>query len=240
MHIDLDGGVADGIAALASRVGKGGQVVLHLRLAHHAALALEQQLQHRELARRQLQRLAIDEHAAVVAGQPQAAQAHVALGRGLAMLAAAQQHAHARFQLGQREGLDEVVVGAGVEAGQLVFEFVAGGKDDDRRGAVAGAVAGQQRHAVDAGQAQVEDDEVVLLAQQVIRGIHAVMDHAYLVAGAGQARLHATGDLTVVLDQQDTHGRGLGGVVGQCRRLYRAAPRAAFQLPFSGQQLSIA
>jgi hypothetical protein len=53
---------------------------------------------------------------------------------------------------------------------------------------------------------QVEDHQVVLLAQQMLGGVHAVVNHGHLVAGAGQPGLYAAGDLEVVFDQQDSHG----------------------------------
>ena len=46
--------------------------------------------------------------------------------------AAAQQRAHARDQLLDRERLDEVVVGAGVEPGDALGDGVAGGQQQDR------------------------------------------------------------------------------------------------------------
>ena len=58
--------------------------------------------------------------------------------------APAQQRAHARHQLAQRERLDEVVVGAGVEAGDAVVDRVARGQHQDRA-AVAARRAGAGR-----------------------------------------------------------------------------------------------
>ena len=73
--------------------------------------------------------------------------------------AAAQQRAQAGEQLLALERLDEVVVGAGVEALDAAVERVAGGEHEDRHVAV-GAQAPGDLDAVELGQAEVEDDQV--------------------------------------------------------------------------------
>src|SRR5690348_2473727 len=57
VHVDLDRVAADVVAETE-------QVVDHLLLAHHATLPREQQLDHRELARRELDRLLVVEEPA--------------------------------------------------------------------------------------------------------------------------------------------------------------------------------
>ena len=71
----------------------------------------------------------------------------------------AQHGAHPRDQLGEQERLDDVVVGAAVEAVQAVGERVAGGEQDQPRVAALAHHA-EQTEAVAAGQHDVEDDEV--------------------------------------------------------------------------------
>ena len=92
-------------------------------------------------------------------------------GRGrrrAAALAAAQQRTHPRLQLGEPEGLGEVVVGAEVETDHAVELAGAGGDDQDA--AVEAAVAGRAAHveAVHVGQPEVEDHDVGRLVQQVL------------------------------------------------------------------------
>ena len=72
---------------------------------------------------------------------------------------AAQVGAHAREQLGEPERLDQVVVGAGVEAGDDVELLVAGGEDEDGQLGAGGAQAAADLDAVDVGQPEVEDHE---------------------------------------------------------------------------------
>ena len=92
--------------------------------------------------------------------EPQRPALDLALGvsRGAAHL-----RAHAGQQLLHVEGLGEIVVGAGVHAGDLVAPAVAGGEDDDRHLAVGAAPLLEDGDAVHLRQADVEDDDVVRL-----------------------------------------------------------------------------
>jgi hypothetical protein len=69
---------------------------------------------------------------------------------------AAQQGAQPRLQLAQRERLDQVVVGAGVEALDAVVDGVARGEHEHRRAVAGLAHAPADLEAVDAGHADVE------------------------------------------------------------------------------------
>ncbi|OYU73732.1 MAG: hypothetical protein CFE32_20060, partial [Alphaproteobacteria bacterium PA3] len=119
---------------------------------------LEQDLEHVELAGRERDLLAGAGHATVedihdeIAGFEQ-------IGGGGGGAATAE-----GFDTGDeffhREGLGEVVVGAGFEAFDTVADFAAGGQNQDARGARRGAKPGQDGQAVEAGQAQIEDDEI--------------------------------------------------------------------------------
>src|SRR5262249_3031301 len=73
-------------------------------------------------------------------GAPQAGGPQHRLGVGLD---AAQQDAQAGQQLGEGEGLDQVVVGAGVQAGDAVLDGVASGQDENGRGPARPAQVGQ-------------------------------------------------------------------------------------------------
>jgi hypothetical protein len=71
-------------------------------------------------------------------------------------MAAAQERVDARQQLAERERLGEVVVGAGVEAGDAILDAAARGEDQDQRRVAGGAQAAQQLAAVLVGKAEVE------------------------------------------------------------------------------------
>ena len=81
------------------------------------------------------------------------------LGRLGRAVRAAEDGADAGDELARAERLGQVVVGAELEAEQLVELVVAGREHDDRDGRVAAQLAGDVE-AVEAGQAEVEDDEV--------------------------------------------------------------------------------
>ena len=66
----------------------------------------------------------------------------------------------AGYQLTGREGLDNVVVGTALQAGQLVVFLAAGGQDDDRRVDVAGAHLPQAGHTVHERHHQVQNDQI--------------------------------------------------------------------------------
>ena len=78
----------------------------------------------------------------------------------------AQRHAHARQQLAHAEGLGHVVVGAGVERGDLVALLAARGEHDDRHLAPLPQPA-DHLQAVHIGQAQVQNDDVGLAARRL-------------------------------------------------------------------------
>jgi hypothetical protein len=118
---------------------------------------------------------------------------------------AAQQRLDAGQQLGHREGLDHIVVGAGREAAHALFFLAARGDHDDRRarGFLAGAPAAAELDAGQAGQHPVEQDQVG----------HAVADALHrLVAALGGDNAEAfglevvaqhQGEIGLVLDDQD-------------------------------------
>ena len=94
------------------------------------------------LVRGELHRVAVHRHAAGAGVELHRPAGDLA--RGMAG-GAAQQGAHAGEQLLHVEGLRYVIVGAGIEALDLVAPAVAGGQDDDRRLAALAAPGGRGR-----------------------------------------------------------------------------------------------
>ena len=82
---------------------------------------------------------------------------------GAPCAATAQLGAHPRQQLRQREGLDQVVHRAGVEARDAILDLAPGGQHDHRQGRLGGAQRGQHLHAAAAREHQVEHDRVEAL-----------------------------------------------------------------------------
>ncbi len=124
-------------------------------------------------------------------------------------LAATQDRLDTGNQLGQREGLDQIVVGTGLQPLDAVRQRIAGGEHDDRRiapGIVAQALAHLQP--VDARQHQVQHDQVVVLGGGQVQTAEAILravDHVALELKVVQ---HVGENVTVVFDDQDAHRWG--------------------------------
>ena len=114
--------------------------------------------------------------------------------------------ADARQQLLHVERLGDVVVGAGVHAGDLVAPAVAGGEDDDRHLALGAAPLLEHADAVHLRQADVEDDDVVGLGLAEEVALLAVEGGIDGVARVGQRRDQLAIEIAIILDDQDAHG----------------------------------
>ena len=116
--------------------------------------------------------------------------------------AGAQQRPDPRQQLLALEGLDQVVVGAAVEAADPVLGLGSGGQHQDRHVAV-GAQAAADLDPVEPGQAEVEDDEVGDEAGGDVERLDPVGRGADLVALVAERAAQDVGDVGVVLDDED-------------------------------------
>ena len=115
--------------------------------------------------------------------------------------------AHARQQLGEAERLGDVVVGARVEAADGVHLAVLRGEEHDRDGRAALAHALADLEAVDAGQPDVEDQQVVLAVHAGRDGVRSRRHGLDLVPLALERADERHADALVVLSEQDQrHG----------------------------------
>ncbi len=115
---------------------------------------------------------------------------------------APQQRSHAGQQLAQRERLDEVVVGAGVEAGDAVVDLLARGQHQHGRAVAAVAQPAADLEAVDVGHRDVEDHGVVGRAGELLERFAPVDRLRHFVALERQrARQRALHGRLVVDDQ---------------------------------------
>ena len=124
--------------------------------------------------------------------------------------AAAQQRAQARQQLLALERLDEVVVGADVEALDARLERVARGQHQDRHVVAVLAQPACDVDAVEPREAEVEHDQVGQERVRLVERLHAVAGELDLVALEAQRALQDLGDLVVVLDDEHADG-AVGG-----------------------------
>ena len=194
MDIDLDGVVADFLAPTAKLVDQ-------LVLADQATGAQQQDLQQCQLACRELDDLAVEAGNAFGLVVGQAAD----LDPGRVAGAAPGQCAHPGKELGQGEGLGQVIVGAGVEAAHAIFHAVLGGEDQHRGRHLAPAQALEYLDARQPGQAKVEQQQIVGLRKQRGVGIGAIIHMIDGIAGFAQGGDQALGNDAVVFCQKDSH-----------------------------------
>ena len=120
-------------------------------------------------------------------------------------LDASQQRAQTREQLAQREGLDQVVVGAGIEARHAIVDRIARGEHQDRRPIARLAHAPADLEAVHVGHRDVEDHGVELLGGEAVERLATVLGERDVVALEGERPLHGRAQRGLVIDQQDSH-----------------------------------
>ncbi len=139
----------------------------------------------------------------------------IELRRGPAGVAA-RDRADARVQLVEVERLDEIVVGAGVEAGDAIAARVAR-RQHDHRGPVLARPQGTQdveavardarprARRVPGRQAEVEEDEIEALAGERAVGGGRIAHPVDRMALEAKRPLQALADHAVVLDQKQAH-----------------------------------
>ena len=116
---------------------------------------------------------------------------------------APQQRLDPAHQLAQPERLGQVVVGAELEADDLVDLVVARGQDEDRHLGSGRAEAAQDLEAVHPGEPHVEHDEVGRLARRDLEAFLAGPGDGDLVALLLEGVLDAARDRVFVFDDED-------------------------------------
>ena len=119
--------------------------------------------------------------------------------------AAADEGTQAGEQLGEGERLDQVIVGAAVEAGDPIVEGAARGQHQDRRPDAVAAQAPAGLEAVDPGQHHVEDDGVVVGGARHQQGALAFVGDVDVQPFLAQPATQQGRHLHLVLDDQDLH-----------------------------------
>ncbi len=138
--------------------------------------------------------------------------------RAVMAVAAPDQRAGARFQLGQGEGLGEVVVGTEVQAAHAVFHGAMRGQDQHRHRVAPLAQAPQHFQAVQAGQADIEDGQRVILRGEQVVGAGAVVHAIDRKAALAQGLHEGGGQFQVVFGKAgyawQGHDGNSGGATG--------------------------
>ena len=102
-------------------------------------------------------------------------------------------------------GLGDIVVGAGVDALDLVAPSVAGGQDQDRHRAPGLAPRLEHRDAVALGQANVEHDRVIRLRVAAKPALLAVESAVDRIARGLERRRNLAIEIAIVFDNQKPH-----------------------------------
>src|SRR4051794_33062163 len=172
-------------------------LVEQLLARDHQPLVAHEVLEQLELPLRQVDPAVAARHLVRVRVEHQVAGAQ---RRHAAGRPAPKQRAQAREQLLALERLDEVVVRAHVEAGDPRVERVARGQHEDRHVVAAVAQALGDVDAVEARQAEVQDEHVGEEPVRLLERLDPVARELDLVALEAQRALQDLGDLLVVLD----------------------------------------
>ena len=86
-----------------------------------------------------------------------------------------------------------------------MFHVTARGEDEDARGTLRLLEPGQHREAVQAGQIQVQDDQVGGLVERGLQSSRAIMLLARIMPVAAQRAANVPGELRFVFYDEDTH-----------------------------------
>src|SRR5581483_7912180 len=121
---------------------------------------------------------------------------------------AAAEGAHASEQFLHGKGFGQVIIRAELQAGDPVVDCAARGEEQDTTGQMFGAQPFQDVEPVDAGQANVEDDEVEAAAARLVQCRFAVANYLGMVASLGERGGDLPGDRSFVFNNQDAHGCG--------------------------------
>ncbi len=141
--------------------------------------------------------------AAQVGLTPAEAQAR---GRTRALGTAAQHGFHARQQLAQPEGLDDVVIGAQPQPAHAVVLLAAGRQHDHGTARAGQTHLPQDLETVDAGQHEVEQQQVAVAREALLETGVAVRGLHHVEALKTQRVDQATPDRRVVFDHQHAFG----------------------------------
>ena len=120
--------------------------------------------------------------------------------------AAADEHARARLQFLEREGLHQVIVGAQVETFDPVLQRGARRENQHRDARLPPPQPPQDVDPVDVRESEVENDEIVWLGGERALRVFTDPDRVDGISLPGEETGEALGERAVVLDNEQSHG----------------------------------
>ena len=178
-------------------------VLEQLEAGQHLARPPHERLEQGELLRREVDLVLAAPGAPRGRVEPEVAD--LELGRPLDA-AAPRERAQPREQLGEGEGLRQVVVRAGVEARDAILDGVARGQHQNRRPDTGVAERRQVSKPSQARQHDVEHDRVVGVRPAIQSASSPVAATSAAWPSSTRPRLNRLRHLQLVLDDQDAHG----------------------------------
>ena len=109
-------------------------------------------------------------------------------------------------ELGHREGLGEIIVGATIQALDPVREVIEGGEHEDRRVEPAAPERCAHAEAIESREDHVEDDQLIWIGRGPFERLVAVTDDVDRVAIVGEAAADRVRDGRLVLDDENAQG----------------------------------
>ena len=196
MHVNLDGVAVDLMVPAIQRL-------LELVARQHPPGSGHESVQHIEFATRHGDRFAAKRDTARTQVEHDVAHLQLEIGP----TGATQQRVHARDQLLQVGRLDDIVVGARLEAGDLVARRIARREDQHRYAETCVAKLAQHLEPAHRRQADIEDDAGVLPRACTRQSGTTVAHPVHLVPCMLERGLQAGAQQGIVLDeQQHSHG----------------------------------
>ena len=124
---------------------------------------------------------------------------------GILQVRAPRQRIDARQQLGEGEGLHEIVVAADVESVDAIVNAAQRGEEDDRHLVTDRPQRTHQRQTVEAGKHAIDDQDVVGFAHRLGKTIASIVQGLDDMALLGEAVGDVGGGFGIVFDDQDAH-----------------------------------
>lgn len=186
---------------------------------HHLAGAVHEIFQQLELGWQQLDGTIIAPGGA--GNEIEHERADAKRGRWRGDRRAAQQRLDAGGEFNEGEGLDEIVIAAGLQARHPFIDRAERAHHQNRGRDALGAQFGQHREPITLGQQAVEDQQIEAPAARLGETLRAGHHMPHLIAARLQIGDDLAGEFGVILDQQDG-GRGALRFRVPCRRRGRS------------------